>query len=57
MEGFGVAYAAQQAGIPVLELRTISNIVGPRQRDLWNIPAALQALKQSCSILPEVLLR
>lgn len=57
MEGFGVAYAAQQAGIPVLELRSISNKVGPRQRELWNIPAALQTLKQSCSILPEVLLR
>lgn len=57
MEGFGVAYAANQAGIPVIELRTISNMVGPRQRDLWDIPAALHTLKQTCSILPEVLLR
>lgn len=57
MEGFGVAFAANQVGIPVIELRTISNMVGPRQRDQWDIPAALRTLKQICSILPEVLLQ
>ncbi|MBP1904038.1 futalosine hydrolase [Paenibacillus turicensis] len=57
MEGFGVAYAAHNAGIPVIELRSISNMVGPRQRDKWDIPTALRTLKQICSILPEVLLQ
>jgi futalosine hydrolase len=57
MEGFGVAFAANQVGIPVMELRTISNMVGPRQRDEWDIPTALRTLKQICSILPEVLLQ
>lgn len=55
MEGFGVAVAAQRLGLPVLELRTISNVVGPRQRELWRIGDALQALEQACTYLPEVL--
>ena len=57
MEGYGVAFAANQAGIPVIELRSISNMVGPRQREEWDIPTALRTLKQVCSILPEVLLQ
>ncbi|WP_103504631.1 futalosine hydrolase, partial [Streptomyces sp. SM14] len=44
MEGFGVAEAAARAGVPVLELRTVSNPVGPRDRDAWRIPDALRAL-------------
>lgn len=55
MEGFGVAEAARQFGVPVLELRAISNAVGPRQRELWKISDALQALEQACAKLPEVL--
>lgn len=55
MEGFGVAEAARQLGVPVLELRAISNAVGPRQRELWKIGDALQALEQACAKLPEVL--
>ncbi|MFD1178597.1 futalosine hydrolase [Paenibacillus puldeungensis] len=55
MEGFGVAEAARQLGIPIMELRAISNLVGPRQRDLWRIDKALLALEQACSLLPEVL--
>ncbi len=55
MEGFGVAEAARQFGVPVLELRAISNAVGPRQRELWKIGDALQALEQACAKLPEVL--
>lgn len=56
MEGYGVAEAARQFGLPALELRAISNAVGPRQRELWKIGDALQALEQACSILQEVLL-
>lgn len=45
MEGFGVATAAAQQGIPVTELRAISNAVGPRDRSAWRIGEALQALE------------
>ncbi|WP_090575691.1 futalosine hydrolase [Paenibacillus sp. OV219] len=55
MEGFGVATAAQHAGLPVLELRAISNAVGPRDRDAWRIGDALRALEQASTILTEVL--
>ncbi|UNZ18707.1 futalosine hydrolase [Streptomyces sp. 891-h] len=46
MEGFGVAEAARahSAELPVLELRTVSNAVGPRDRAAWRIPEALAAL-------------
>jgi len=55
MEGFGVAEAAQLMNIPVLEIRAISNKVGPRDRSSWRIPEALQSLTQASSLLPEVL--
>ncbi|WP_327369099.1 futalosine hydrolase [Streptomyces sp. NBC_01217] len=44
MEGFGVAEAAERTAVPVLELRAISNAVGPRDRDGWRIGEALAAL-------------
>ncbi len=44
MEGFGVAEAAARAEVPVLELRAVSNAVGPRDRDAWRIGDALAAL-------------
>ncbi|MGW4256555.1 futalosine hydrolase, partial [Streptomyces californicus] len=44
MEGFGVAEAAARAAVPVLELRAVSNAVGPRDRDAWRIGDALVAL-------------
>lgn len=44
MEGFGVAEAAGAHGVPVLEIRAVSNPVGPRDRAAWNIGAALAAL-------------
>ncbi|MCX4970170.1 futalosine hydrolase [Streptomyces sp. NBC_00654] len=44
MEGFGVAEAAERAGVPVLEVRAVSNAVGPRDRDAWRIGDALTAL-------------
>lgn len=44
MEGFGVAEAAAAHGVPVLEIRTISNPVGPRDRAAWQIGRALTAL-------------
>ncbi|EFL32992.1 futalosine nucleosidase [Streptomyces viridochromogenes DSM 40736] len=44
MEGFGVAEAAVAHGVPVLEVRAISNPVGPRDRAAWRIGDALAAL-------------
>ena len=44
MEGFGVATAAAQHGVPFAEVRAISNLVGPRDRPSWRIPEALAAL-------------
>ncbi|MBP1996592.1 futalosine hydrolase [Paenibacillus eucommiae] len=55
MEGYGVAAAAYQRGIPVLEIRAISNLVGPRDRSAWRIGDALTALEAASSVLMEVL--
>ncbi|MGH3311836.1 MAG: futalosine hydrolase [Streptomyces sp.] len=55
MEGFGVAEAASAHGVPVLEIRTVSNPVGPRDRAAWRIPEALAALGGSCAALLPVL--
>ncbi len=55
MEGFGVALAANLFDLPVMELRAISNTVGPRDRDSWRIPDALKSLGQATRILAEVL--
>ncbi len=46
MEGYGVAVAAAQAGVPFAELRTVSNPIGPRDRDAWRMREALAALTQ-----------
>jgi futalosine hydrolase len=44
MEGAGVAAAAARHGLPVVELRAISNFVGPRDRASWRVDEALSAL-------------
>lgn len=44
MEGAGVAHAALLAGVPVTEVRGVSNFVGPRDRPAWRIGEALAAL-------------
>ncbi|MEH1026574.1 futalosine hydrolase [Micromonospora profundi] len=51
MEGYGVAVAAAQAGLPFAELRTISNPVGPRDRDAWRLHEALAALTEAAAAL------
>lgn len=55
MEGFGVALAAKDANLPILEIRSISNPVGPRDKGAWKIKEALLALEKASSILVEVL--
>ncbi|MFJ8793339.1 futalosine hydrolase [Streptomyces sp. NPDC102462] len=46
MEGFGVAEAAAAHRVPVLEVRAVSNPVGPRDRAAWRIGDALAALTE-----------
>ncbi|MBU9720087.1 MULTISPECIES: futalosine hydrolase [Bacillaceae] len=55
MEGFGVASAAKNFGIPCLEIRAISNAVGPRDRESWRIKEAFATLEKTFSALKEVL--
>ncbi|MER7455739.1 futalosine hydrolase [Micromonospora sp. NPDC126480] len=47
MEGYGVGVAAAHAGLPFVELRTVSNPVGPRDRDAWRLREALAALTEA----------
>lgn len=54
MEGFGVAEAAAVAGCPVVELRAVSNAVGPRDRAQWRIGDALAALAAASGRLTSV---
>jgi futalosine hydrolase len=55
MEGFGAATAAKLHEVPVLEIRTISNTIGPRDRASWRIKDALDKLQQVSTVLKEVL--
>ncbi|RST14008.1 futalosine hydrolase [Streptomyces sp. WAC05374] len=51
MEGFGVAEAATAHGVPVVEIRAVSNTVGPRDRAAWRIGQALDSLRHACGLL------
>jgi futalosine hydrolase len=51
MEGFSLALAAHRWGIPFLEIRTVSNPVGERDKRLWNFRQALAALQNILPIL------
>ncbi|RQX16776.1 futalosine hydrolase, partial [Micromonospora chalcea] len=51
MEGYGVAVAAAQAGVPFAELRTVSNPIGPRDRSAWRMREAFAALTSAAAAL------
>ncbi|MFB7358316.1 futalosine hydrolase [Streptomyces gardneri] len=55
MEGFGVAEAAAAHGVPVVEIRAVSNAVGPRDRAAWRIGEALDSLRRAFSLLSPAL--
>ncbi|WP_308405082.1 futalosine hydrolase [Streptomyces sp. B93] len=55
MEGFGVAEAAAAHHVPVLEIRAVSNPVGPRDRAAWRVGDALTALTEAFGKLTPVL--
>jgi futalosine hydrolase len=54
MEGFGVAEAAVAHGLPFVEIRAISNVVGPRDRAAWQIGRALGTLRNAFTSLTPV---
>lgn len=45
MEGFALGFAAMQKGLPFLEVRTISNLVGSRYAEEWDLKGALKGLR------------
>lgn len=47
MEGAAWAMSCMRAGVPFAQVRSVSNIAGPRDRSAWRIPQALDALKQA----------
>ncbi len=51
MEGFGAATAARAFGKPVLELRTVSNIVGESDKATWDFVAAFDALTRAVALV------
>ncbi|RQX02480.1 futalosine hydrolase [Micromonospora globispora] len=51
MEGYAVAVAAAQAGLPFAELRTVSNPIGPRDRGAWRMKEAFAALTEAAAAL------
>ncbi len=44
MEGFAMAFGVKQKGLPFLELRTVSNLVGSRFTDDWDLKGAFKNL-------------
>lgn len=55
MEGYGVALAADIFGVPALEIRAISNEVGPRDRNAWKMKEAFAALENAYRVLEGLL--
>lgn len=55
MEGFGVLRAAEQAGVPAVEVRAISNAIGEADRSRWELGTALDALAAALPPLVEAL--
>ncbi|EFC80948.1 futalosine hydrolase [Parafrankia sp. EUN1f] len=51
MEGHAVGVAAGAFGVPVIEIRAISNLVGRRDRASWNMQAALGSLRTAAAAL------
>ena len=47
MEGAAVFYVCRWLGIPFLQIRSVSNMVVPRNQSKWDIPLALENLKNA----------
>lgn len=44
MEGFALAFGAMRAGLPFLQVRSVSNRVGSRQPEDWDLKGAFRTL-------------
>ncbi|SDO25328.1 futalosine hydrolase [Alkalicoccus daliensis] len=55
MEGAGAAAAASIREVDFLEIRTISNLIGPRDKGSWELETALNSLCKSMKQLQEVI--
>ncbi|BBD09684.1 futalosine hydrolase [Desulfovibrio ferrophilus] len=53
MEGFALALGCLHADLPFLEARSISNVVGSRDKDHWDLAGALATLATAISELFE----
>ena len=51
MEGAGVLKFGEDFGIPVLQIRSISNIATTRDRESWDIIGAIKSLRNLCGAL------
>lgn len=51
MEAAGMAEAATRFSTPVMEVRTMSNLVGDRDREVWQLEPALQRLTEVSSVI------
>ncbi len=51
MEGFALALGCLRAGLPFLEIRSISNFVGLRPPHGWDMPLALRALEHAARMI------
>ncbi len=56
MEGAAFFYVCILEGVPFLELRSVSNQVGERDRSKWDIPLALDSLREANKRLLESLI-
>ena len=56
MEGFAVLRAADAAGVPAVEIRGVSNLVGDRASNEWNFQAGAAAAVATTDALLDVLL-
>lgn len=51
MEGFAAAYGCALSGVPICQVRTVSNLVGSRDHKDWDLKGALAELGRICSPL------
>ena len=49
MEGFALALACRRAGLPFLEVRAVSNLVGSREKKHWDLALALRELGRAAA--------
>jgi futalosine hydrolase len=53
MEGFAAARLCERYAVPLLEVRSISNMVGSRDRSLWNLDLAFKRAQEAVLTLLE----